>query len=109
MASVVKIFETNHKRDEVGESAVTACELVERADAKLTPQARSAWRWRLFCIRAAIDREIYRNSLKQGRDEVFRQACEELTKISHAENVWSVLRPTPIPAVKAENPATPSK
>lgn len=109
MAAVVEIFEKNHKRAEVGENAVAACELVERADAKLAPQARSAWRWRLFCIRAAIDREIYRNGLRQGREEVFRQACDELTRISHAENGWSVLRPTAIPAVKAGDPATPSQ
>jgi hypothetical protein len=104
VVSIVEIFEKNHKRNEVGESAVAASRLVERADAKLTRQARIAWRWRLFCIRAAIDREIYRNSLGQGRDKVFRQACDELTKISHAENVWSVLRPVPIPAVNVEGP-----
>ena len=82
--------------------------MVEQIDAKLTPQARSSWRWRLFCIRAAIDQEIYRNSLGQGRDKVFRQACDELTKISHAENAWSVLRPAPIPAVNVEGPGLPS-
>jgi hypothetical protein len=104
VTSVVKIFEKNHLRDKVGESAVTAFQLTERAEAKLSSQARNAWRWRLFCIRAAIDQEIYRNSLGQGRDEVFQQACEELTKISHAENVWSVLRPVPIPAVNVVGP-----
>jgi hypothetical protein len=104
VTSVVEIFEKNHLRDRVGENAVTACQLVERADAKLTPQARNSWRWRLFCIRAAIDQEIYRNSLGQGRSQVFRRACDELTKISHAENVWSVLRPVPIPAVNFEGP-----
>jgi hypothetical protein len=108
VATVVEIFEKNHQRDQVGESAVNAYQLVEQADAKLTPQARSAWRWRLFCIRAAIDQEIYRNSLGQGRDKVFRQACDELTKISRAENVWSVLRPVPIPAVNVEGPGLPA-
>lgn len=104
VASVVQIFEKNHERDQIGECAVTAYQLMEKAEAKLTPQARSAWRWRLIRIRAAIDEEIYRNSLGQGRDKVFRQACEELTKISHAETVWSVLRPVPIPAVDVEGP-----
>jgi hypothetical protein len=57
----------------------------------------------MFCIRAAIDQEIYRNSLGHGRDKVFRQACDELTKISHAENAWpGLLRPVPIPAVNAD-------
>lgn len=104
VASVVKIFEANHLRDKIGEIAVVASQLVELADAKLTPQAQSSWRWRLFCIRAAIDQEIYRNSLGQGRDSVFQQACAELTKISHAETVWSVLRPVPVPAVNVEGP-----
>ena len=73
--------------------------MIEGADAKLTPQARSSWRWRLFCIRAAIDREMYRNSQGQGREKVFRQAYEELMKISHADSAMPMLRPVPIPAV----------
>jgi hypothetical protein len=105
VVAVVKIFEKNHERDKVGQSAVEAARLVEQIDAKLAPRVKSSWRWRLFCIRAAIDQEIYRNSLGQGRDQVFREACDELTKISHAENAWpGMLRPAPIPAVnrKAE-------
>jgi len=97
--SVVNIFQENHKRDQIGISAVTAFKLLEQADANLTPQARSSWRWRLFRIRAAIDQEMYRNSQGQGRAEVFRQAYEELMKISHAENAWPMLRPVQIPAV----------
>jgi hypothetical protein len=99
VATAIAILEKNHLRDQVGESAVTAGQLLERADAKLTPQARSSWRWRLFRIRATIDQELYRNSQRQGRDEVFRQAYEELIRISHAENARSMLRPVPIPAV----------
>jgi hypothetical protein len=109
VATVVKIFEKNHERDQVGESAVEAARLVEQIDAKLAPRVKSSWRWRLFCIRAAIDQEIFRNSLGQGRDKVFRQACDELTKISHAENAWpGLLRPAPIPAVNVEGPGLPS-
>jgi hypothetical protein len=100
VTSVVKIFEKNHTRDQIGENAVTACQLLERADAKLSPQARLSWRWRLFRIRASIDQEIYRNCLGQGRGEVFQQACSELTKISHAENVAGMMRPQPIRAVR---------
>ena len=100
VTSAVKIFEQNHLRDHVGESAVTAFQLVDRADAKLTPQVRRSWPWRLFRIRAAIDQEIYRNSLGQGRDEVFQQACDELTRISHAENVAGMMRPQPIRAIR---------
>jgi hypothetical protein len=109
VAAVAKIFEKNHERDKVGQSAVEAARLVEQIDAKLAPRVKSSWRWRLFCIRAAIDQEIYRNSLGQGRDKVFRQACDELTKISHAENAWAgLLRPAPIPAVNVEGPGLPS-
>ncbi len=99
VTSVVKLFEENHFRNKIGRSAVTACQLIDRADAKLTPQARSGWRWRLFCIRAAIDQEMYRNTQGQGREKVFRQAYEELMKISHAENAMPMMRPAPIPAV----------
>ena len=35
---------------------------------------------------------------------MFQQACDELTKISHAESVLSVLRPVPIAAVNVEGP-----
>jgi alpha-L-fucosidase len=107
VTSAVKILEQNHLRDKIRESAVTACQLVERADAKLTPQARGSWRWRLFRIRASIDQEMYRNSRGQGRDKVFRQAYEELTRISHAKDAWPMLRPAPIPAVNVQGPDLP--
>ncbi len=99
VAAVVEIFEKNHRRDQIGERAVEAWGLLNRAEANLTPQARASWRWRLFRIRAAIDQELYRNRLGQGRQEVFRQAHEELLRISHAANAWPMLRPVPIPAV----------
>ena len=101
VAAAVKIFEKNHERDKVGESAVAAFQLLERAEAKMTPQARGSWRWRLFRIRATIDREIYRNGLGQAMDEVFQQACDELTKISHAENAIADIRPRPLRAKAA--------
>jgi hypothetical protein len=102
LVTAVTLFEKNHLRDQIGESAVTACQLLEQADARLTPQARRSWRWRLLRIRATIDRELYRNSQGQGRSEVFRQAYEELIGISHAENARPMLRPVPIPAVNGK-------
>jgi hypothetical protein len=99
VARVVEIFEGNHRRNQISELAGEACELLDRAEAKLTPQARRSWRWRLLRIRAAIDQELYRNRLGQGRQGVFRQAHEELLRISHAENAWPMLRPVLIPAV----------
>jgi hypothetical protein len=59
----------------------------------------------MLCIRATIDHEIHRNSQGKGRVEVFQQACAELTKISHAENAISAIRPQPIRA----NAARPQK
>jgi hypothetical protein len=109
VARVVNIFEKNHERSNVGKSATEAARLVEKIDAELAPRAKASWRWRIFRIRAAIDQEIHRNSLGLGRDKVFRQACDELTKISHAENAWvGLLRPAPIPAVNVEGPGLPS-
>ena len=91
--SVVKIFEKNHLRDQISESADTAYQLMKNADAKLSPQARGSWRWRLLYIRATLDREIYRNYHGEASNEVYQQACQELTKISHAENAVEALRP----------------
>jgi hypothetical protein len=99
VTTVVRLFEENHLRNKIGKSAITANQLMERADARLTPQARRAWRWRLFCIRAAIDQELYRNTQGQGREKVFRQAYEELMKMLRAENAMPMLRPVFIPAV----------
>jgi hypothetical protein len=104
VTSAVKLFEKNHFRNQIGESAVEACRMIEQADAKLTPQARRSWRWRLFCIRAAIDQEMHRNSQGRGRASVFRQAHDELGKISRTDDVWPMMRPAVIPAVNVEGP-----
>jgi len=99
MTEIVKIFEKNHLRSQIDASAVTAYQLLERAETKLTPQARSGWRWRLFRVRATLDQELYRNTLNQGRQEVFQKAYEELLAITRAENAWPMLRPVLIQAV----------
>ncbi len=99
MAEIVKIFEKNHLRSQIDASAVTAYQLLEQAEKKLTPQARSGWRWRLFRVRATLDQELYRNTLNQGRQEVFQKAYEELLAITRAENAWPMLRPVLIQAV----------
>jgi len=99
VVKAVALFEKNHLRDHIGESAVEADELLARADARLALQARDSWRWRLLRIRAAIDHELYRNQRGEGREEVFRKSYEELVTILHAENARSMLRPVPIQAV----------
>jgi hypothetical protein len=104
VVSVVNIFEKNldHEPNKynIDESAITAYQLIEKDAAKLTPQARRSWRWRLFCIRATIDQELYRDKSFQARDEVFRQAHDELVEISHAQSAWSMLLPPLIHATK---------
>lgn len=99
MVSVVNIFEKNHVRKQnennIDESAITAYQLIEKTDARLTPQVRRSWRWRLFYLRAVVDHELYKNKLSQGRDEVFQQADNELMVISHTQNANPILRPTP--------------
>ena len=108
VASVVRIFERNHNRDSITDrgnidvSAITAYQLMEQANAKLTPQARRSWRWRLLYIRAMIDQELYRDDLGKGRNEVFRQAYDELIEITRTENAWHMMRPQLIQATTPE-------
>jgi hypothetical protein len=103
IGSVVEIFQQNHLRDQIGERAIEACKLLADADTKLRPTARRSWRWRLFRIRATLDQELYRKRLGMGRQEVFRQAYQELMSISHAENAAPMLRPVLIPASTNSN------
>jgi hypothetical protein len=103
--SVVKLFEKNHHRNQVDDSAVTAYQLMERADAKLAPQVRRCWRWRILYLRSTIDQEIHRNSQGEAKAEVFQRACNELIKIYHAQNVWAMLRPTPVRVIDLRGPA----
>lgn len=107
VTAVVETLEANHARNRIGASAVAAYQTMERVDAQLTPQARRSWRWRLLLIRATIDQEMYRSKLDQGRDEVFRQAYEELMQISHAANAWPMLKPVCLRAAEAKNPPPP--
>ena len=92
VTSAVRILETNHHRDNIQQSAVRAFQLLEQADAKLSSQARCAWRWRILYLRGLIDREMYRNRLGQAKAEVLQQAIAELTKIYHAENAYGAMR-----------------
>jgi hypothetical protein len=103
VSRAVAIFENNHSRNQIDESAITAFQLLEQADAKLSPQIRSSWRWRLLQIRASIDQELYRNKFGEGRDAVFQQAYDELMQISYAQNAAVMLRPQLIHAISSKN------
>jgi hypothetical protein len=89
----IRMLEKNvapHER--VGSWSVKARDLLEQADARLTPQARQAWRWRLLLLRARIDAQLYLNRGRmQGR--VLHDAVEELTRIYHAENAEPAVKP----------------
>jgi hypothetical protein len=93
VTQAIEILETNHQRKGISPSAEQAFDLVEKAEAKLTPQARKAWRWRILYLRALIDREMLRTKGKlQG--ETLKQAFRELTTIYHAEEAHSMpIRP----------------
>ena len=83
LVEVARIFERNHTRASIRENALHAFELVRRADALMTPQARKSWRWRIFYLRALIDKELFESKGKM-EGEVLRKAFEELTEIYHA-------------------------
>ncbi|MCX5653077.1 MAG: hypothetical protein NTY65_00280 [Planctomycetota bacterium] len=97
LAAVVETLEKNHLRNRIGPSAVAAFASVQQAEAKLTSQAKSAWRWRIFCLRALIDKELFdRHGRREGA--ALKEAFEELTRIYHAENAHSM--PIKPPQVK---------
>jgi len=85
----VAILDKNHLRKQIGRDAEEAFRIVQEAARKLTPQARSAWRWRILYLRALIDREMLKTN---GRLEgsALKNAFDELTTIYHAEHVHSM-------------------
>jgi hypothetical protein len=65
------------------ERAEEAFDLLRQADEKLTPQARTAWRWRILYLRGLIDAELARNGFKVS--EECEAAFEELTRLYTAQ------------------------
>jgi hypothetical protein len=89
VVQAIQILETNHLRKSISPSAEQAFDLVEKAEAKLTPQARKAWRWRILYLRALIDREML-HTKGQLQGETLKRAFNELTTIYHAEEAHSM-------------------
>ncbi|MCX7425135.1 MAG: LamG domain-containing protein [Planctomycetia bacterium] len=89
----IRMLEKNvapHER--VGPWSVKARDLMEQADARLTGQARQAWRWRILLLRARIDAQLYlTRGARQGR--VLHDAFQELTRIYHAQNAEPAVKP----------------
>ena len=72
-------------------SAETAYATVQRVDAKLTPQARRAWRWRQLYLRALLDAELKTNG--GSPNDRCKRAFAELIEIYHAQKANPTLRP----------------
>ena len=58
---------------------------LSNVDASLTPQARSAWRWRILYLRSLIDQELQPYE-GYWANEVCEKAMHELTAIYYAQN-----------------------
>ena len=59
-----------------------AWRIISGVDAELTPQARTAWRWRMVYLRAQIDNELGQNGgVMSG--PVLCHAFEELAAIQY--------------------------
>ena len=69
-----------------GPESTRAFALLQKAEARLTPQAKAAWRWRILYLRGLIDSELFGHNDKM-EGAVLRSAFNELTRIYHAENV----------------------
>ena len=89
MLKVVKIFEKNHNRKKIKKNAIDAFKLVTKTESKLTKQVKSSWRWRIFYLRALIDKELFENKGKL-KGETLKAAFDELTKIYNSENAHSM-------------------
>jgi hypothetical protein len=63
-------------------------------DNLLTPQAKTAWRWRQLYLRTLLDAELKANGGKPN--DTCNEAFAELIKIYHAENAIGTVRP-PLP------------
>ncbi len=73
------------------EGAQRAWELIQRADARLSPRARAAWRWRVLFLRAQIDAELAGHGF--AATARCQAAFDELTRIYSAQHAEDWVRP----------------
>ena len=90
-------------REDPGAEAAYAT--VQRVDARLSPQARKAWRWRQLYLRALLDSELKTHG--GTPNDLCNEAFAELIAIYHAEKADPAVRP-PLPAVASKNPSSPN-
>jgi hypothetical protein len=77
-----------------------AYDQMARADARLTPAARRAWRWRILYLRALMDRELQPTEGYWG-NEVCEDAFRELTEIYCAQGAELKCAPPTREAIRA--------
>jgi hypothetical protein len=106
VAKAITLLEQNHDRQHITASASEAFALIEKADAKLSPQARQSWRWRMLYVRAQIDKELFRTGGKL-EGPVLKAAFDEVIRISHAENSLEWVHPPKINDPNAEGKPVP--
>jgi hypothetical protein len=99
LAQAVRLLEATWL--ERGPKSAEAWALLQKADAKLTPQAKAAWRWRILYLRGQIDNELWRRHDKL-EGPVPKAAFDELTRIYHAENVHGM--PVRPPQISLDKP-----
>ena len=90
----VNLLEDTHTK--LSEKSTKARELLQQVEARLTPQARKSWRWRILYLRSVVDAERYANGETGSKaNPVLKQAFEELTAIQHADH--ALQRPPQLP------------
>ncbi|MHB0954985.1 MAG: alpha/beta hydrolase fold domain-containing protein [Pirellulaceae bacterium] len=88
----IQLLERHTPGERTGAGSLKARDLIAQADARLTPQARQAWRWRILFLRAQVDAQLYLNrGAMQG--QVLHDAFQELTRIYHAQNAEPPVKP----------------
>jgi hypothetical protein len=97
----VGILEQNHEPGKIGSASILGYERLKRAESRLTPQARSSWRWRILYLRSLIDSELFRS---KGRmvGETLASAFAELTRLYHAERATENLKPPRIAGLSSD-------
>lgn len=75
-----------------------AWQLLQRADALLSPQVRKSWHWRILYLRGLIDAELAANDCRIT--DKCEEAFKELVSIYHAENAALVVSPPTREALK---------
>jgi hypothetical protein len=94
VVTAINLLEETHTK--LSEKSLKARDLLQQAEARLTPQARKSWRWRILYLRSVVDAERYANGEAGSKpNPVLKQAFEELTAIQHADH--ALQRPPQLP------------